>query len=364
MDENDFSIEHQKFLCISHIEDKTFRNFIKNNYSFGTCDYCNKERNVISLHELIHFISSGLGNEYGDAVQFVSWDRGFLQPTYETLELLIYTHGIEINSIEMIDDIDTCLNHIAWADLHNDYWYGKGAHSMWDHFTHTIKHKTRYFFHKLINEDGENITDILNEVCLTIKKTRLIKKVESGSLIFRCLPKTLGEKNIDKKDIVSPPLKYAKQVNRFSPSGISLFYGSNNIETCLREVNKTNNEQIHSIGELKLMRSAYMIDFTKLPVLPSIFNKKYPKSDSLRFLHHFVNEASQELLDQNLDHIEYVPTQVFTEYIQHIYNAKRIHKIDGIIYPSAKNIGGQSYVFFWDHEESMKKFELVGITER
>ena len=55
--------------------------------------------------------------------------------------------------------------------------------------------------------------------------------------------------------------------------------------------------------------------------------------------------------------IEYVPTQIFTEYIRFMNN----YHIDGIIYRSSLT-GGRNVVLFYDNETSADILQLNNIT--
>lgn len=55
------------------------------------------------------------------------------------------------------------------------------------------------------------------------------------------------------------------------------------------------------------------------------------------------------------EHIEYVPTQIITEYFRYKFATKKIEKIDGIIYPSSKDRRMNACVLFMDHWESLDK---------
>ena len=51
-----------------------------------------------------------------------------------------------------------------------------------------------------------------------------------------------------------------------------------------------------------------------------------------------------------LEHIEYVPTQILTEYFRHLYLDPARDRVWGIIYPSAANLGHKSCVLFLENE--------------
>lgn len=74
-----------------------------------------------------------------------------------------------------------------------------------------------------------------------------------------------------------------------------------------------------------------------------------------------VRDFTKDVKKDGKEHIEYVPTQVVTEFFRYSFNKNRKYKIDGIIYPSSKNNKNEALVFFWDNEESEKLLNLKSL---
>lgn len=55
----------------------------------------------------------------------------------------------------------------------------------------------------------------------------------------------------------------------------------------------------------------------------------------VQFLWQFVNEISKPVAHDGSEHIEYVPTQVVSEYFAQAFQYAKGKRIDGLIYPSA-----------------------------
>ena len=68
--------------------------------------------------------------------------------------------------------------------------------------------------------------------------------------------------------------------------------------------------------------------------------------EHLLFQKHFVENISQPVIHDGKEHIDYVPTQILTEYFRHRYTGPDNLRIDGIIYPSAQRKRGSSVVIF------------------
>ena len=144
-----------------------------------------------------------------------------------------------------------------------------------------------------------------------------------------------------------------------SPAGIAMFYGSLDLETAELEVvdsSDTKRKYLTS-AVFKNKESLNLIDFTKVPTM-NIFNEKLRKDYYLiTFLHDFIKDLSKPIKHDGKVHIEYVPTQILTEFFRYIHPNHRI-SIDGIIYPSSKNKKGKAVVLFMNHKESLAKLNF------
>ena len=162
--------------------------------------------------------------------------------------------------------------------------------------------------------------------------------------------------------MISPPIENAIYPNRFSPSGISMLYSAFDKETAILEtVSRENKKNKYiTIAELELQEDKYIIDFCKLPIVPSIFGK-IKNYYLIYFIHDLVRDFTKDIAKDGKEHIEYVPTQVVTEFFRFSFNRNRKNKIDGIIYPSSKNKKNRTSVFFWDNVESENLLNLISL---
>lgn len=101
------------------------------------------------------------------------------------------------------------------------------------------------------------------------------------------------------------------------------------------------------------------MDLTRLPRIPSIFDIEGRKGyHEIKFLHEFTEDISQPVpKNNNLEHLEYIPTQVVTEYFRYVLSEK-YKPIDGILYPSAKNKKGTCLALFFDHGTALENLTL------
>lgn len=369
LDEQNLSSIPEKHLCIKHIDENAIKRFIKKNYSLGYCDYCKKELNVISLENLMEFIMQGISNFYEDAANFMGYNSaegGYLGETFDVNELIQERIGLETEPFELTEDIIGCIQEIAWSEP--DMYYDNERDELmyrWSYFKNLIKHKSRFLFQNESFDETKNAYKILKEVGKITTSFNLIKKIEKGSVLYRC--RQHNAKNIfsEIQKLVSPPEEYAIYPNRFSPSGISMLYSAFDAKTAILETlsRENSNKNKITISKFRLKKDIYVIDYTHLPKLPSIFEFEKIKTYYLvRFLYDLVRDFTQDIKKDGKEHIEYVPTQVVTEYFRYPYNKNRKNLIEGIIYPSSKNNKKPSSVIFWNNEECLENLELENIS--
>lgn len=369
MDARNLSSVPDKNLCIKHIDDNTIKRFIRKNYTSRYCDYCEKEVKVVSLEDLLEFMMLGISNFYEDAANFMSYngrEGGYLGETFDPDELIQERIGLETDPFELTEDIVNSIEDIAWSEP--DMYYDTERDELmyqWSFFKNLIKHKSRYLFQQNQSSNkSQNAFTILKEVGQITKSLNLIKKIEKGTIIYRCRQHHSSKVVSEKEKLVAPPEEYAIYPNRFSPSGISMLYSAFDPATAILETISREDKKKDSItiSKFKLKKEIYVVDFNRLPKLPSIFDYKKVKTHYLiRFLYDLVRDFTQEIKKDGKEHIEYVPTQVVTEYFRYPFNKNRQNIIEGIVYPSSKNKSESSSVIFWNNEECLENLELIDI---
>ena len=171
-----------------------------------------------------------------------------------------------------------------------------------------------------------------------------------GSRLVRARRESDGERYQSPAELGPPPYAAAKQANRMSPAGIPMFYGCDDDDTALLEVD--DGPGYYALGEFETVRPAILLDLTNIPEVPSLFEpvddfREVDPRRALRFLHHISREISRRVERDDRVHIEYVPTQVVTEFIRAKVMLGR-NRVDGIRYNSSANEGHASYVLFAD----------------
>jgi hypothetical protein len=106
------------------------------------------------------------------------------------------------------------------------------------------------------------------------------------------------------------------------------------------------------VGEFTNDRELLILDLTRLPEVPSVFAElpdslEYDPRPQLNFLHNTSREISRPIARDDRVHVEYVPTQVVTEYVCTVVRIDR-RKIDGIRYSSSRRHAATALVLFAD----------------
>jgi hypothetical protein len=97
------------------------------------------------------------------------------------------------------------------------------------------------------------------------------------------------------------------------------------------------------VGEFRPAKDILVIDMTALPELPSIFQEDVAQRyDRVPFLRRFAEDIVQPIELDEREHIEYVPTQVFTEYLRYALPGRRHH---GLVFSSARASGRNCVLF-------------------
>ncbi|WBL24254.1 HEPN-associated N-terminal domain-containing protein [Zunongwangia sp. HGR-M22] len=358
-----------KNVCVKHINDNAIKTFIKKNYKPGYCDYCEKDLKVVSLEELLEFMMRGISNFFEDAGNYMSYngrEGGYLGQIYTPDELIQERIGLETEPFRLTEDIVNSIEDIAWSEP--DQYYDTERDELmyqWSYFKTLIKHKSRYLFQQNnTSKDSKDAYKILKEVGRLSTKLNLIKKIDKGTFIYRCRQHEKTKEIKEKARLVAPPEKNAIYPNRFSPSGISMLYSAFDPTTAILEtISREDPKKTHiTISKFEITKDIYVIDYSRLPKLPSIFaHNKTRNFYLIKFLNDLVKDFTKDIKKDGKEHIEYVPTQVVTEFLRYPFNKKRKNLIEGLIYPSSKKPGDSSSVIFWNNEDCLENLELLNI---
>ena len=142
-----------------------------------------------------------------------------------------------------------------------------------------------------------------------------------------------------------------------SPAGIPMFYAAMDEDTAILETydpdQRKERDVSITLARFETSKQLTLLDLKKLPQRPSCYDSEHRHTiKKIEFLWSLRDELTKSIKKDGREHVEYVPTQVITEYVRHrlTYGERKKTRIDGIIYPSARNGGSTAVVIFADSE--------------
>lgn len=343
-DEQGWSFTTQ-FVCRACVDDYALETEIRAAEEAETnCDFCG-EGPAASLDVLLAGFVSGLRNEYERAIDGVSWDgrEGGYQwgKQWDTWDLVEQFDSVLIGE-GLLDAVRGAVHDTIWVEV-NFAWRRRDEVLLesWERFCEAVRYETRYVFWRRVDlsEHESQYTgevppgQILDEVGLLIDRLALTRSLPPRYLMWRA--QTHSSVTVDQtaSRLGTVPRSKAKQANRMSPAGITMFYGAEDMRTAVREVAFGSDDDFVTSAAFESSRESTVVDFTRLPPVPSMFD---PQWGALRrpliFLHHFVRQLSDRARPE-FEQIDYVPTQVVTEYLLRIYRGG--DAVDGLLYASS-----------------------------
>ena len=352
----------EQYVCASCFTDRGLVGFVEQNSVSQSCSFCGSVGETAIAAPIAdvseHFLRC-LFREYDLAVGQLVYDDGrYWGPHWDTFEL-----ATDVLQLEFPQGNECTLLEALFGEYFDQEWCPENAYGLddlerprysWENFRKVVMHERRYFF--MDNQGDPYEADVFSpaEILQTIfeyaRNMGLFLEFPSGSRLVRVRKEGDGERYDSPGELGPPPYAAAEQANRMSPAGIPMFYGCDDDDTALLEV--AEGPGSYALGEFETKRPAILLDLTNIPEVPSLFEpvhdfqEVYPRRE-LSFLHHISREISRCVKRDDRVHIEYVPTQVVTEFIR----AKVMlgeSRIDGIRYNSSVNKRHVSYVLFAD----------------
>ena len=360
-DESDPKYEpSDKKVCSGCVNNTFMDAFIKKHGHFEECDFCGNEESCIPVNTLMKRFSEFVDFFYEDAAESSPVDHGeYVFPTIDMYDLI--DEKLYFLNDDLLHHIHECFyGDMAFCEKINAY----GNYCMehfewtWDSFARQLKHQMRFFFWK--DDDSSLWNDmppykILYDIAEGASSFGFIGKLRANSILYRA--RVCGEYQSTESELGAPPPEIAPN-NRMSPAGISLFYASQDAETCIKELN-LKLDQSAIIGKWKTCRDMLFLDLSRYTVcdaeLPDIdvFNtEKLHMFPFVKFFAGFLEDVNKNF-DPNATSYEYVPTQVLSEFFRCVYKTPSGEKLSGIIYPSSKCPGGLNYAVFCGNSECL-----------
>ncbi len=328
--------------CKHCIGDSALAVFVSRNGPVARCDFCGRINTLgMQVGALFHYMASCLHAEWEDPNNSVAWIGGFVPgPRIIDSDDLLDQHDRPLENEDLHWEFVRAFDHL-WCQR-NPY---RLTHSdmlflSWSRFSEMTKTEKRYFWHRTPatdnNDDDELLdpTEVPDEVGRTIVRAgwRMLGRT-SDRRILRALAHDPSRQLRTADELGSPPSERAGN-NRMSGAGISMFYGAETAKTAITEIRPCPKMAI-TVGSWTPSRELVYLDLLASQPIPSIFDMTARgERPWLRFLAEFADDLALPI-NAHISAIEYVPTQIITEYIRDYLRAPDDRRIDAIRYRSS-----------------------------
>lgn len=360
-------------ICDAHVDDPVLKGAIVDYSTETTCSFCDREGTedapvAAPFEDFMDAFMVGVHHRYARAAdEGVIFEEGdFVGTTYGSEEVAeeileeAFVKGIKKEDVDLLEAVQAAMEPDAWVS-HGWQWptYDENLTDSWDRFKDLVKHRTRFLFMVWHLDDGEPSTNrytMLGEMApaaffeflarLLLDLPGVYRVVPAGTAIYRGrMFKTYPPREkLTAETLGSPPVREAA-ANRMSPAGISMFYGASDAATAVAEIGAHSPHVYAAVGKFVAARDLQVIDLSHVPAGPSIFDadeKAQKRYSSLLFLRRFLDDLTLPVTLDGKEHIDYVPTQVFTEYLRFNFPGD----LDALMFPSTQADGDNFVVFY------------------
>lgn len=351
-----------KFVCPDCVLDDDLKLVIVGAADAEACDYCGESSPDLALAApmsvLLDAVVQGLYAEYDDPVQGVGWNSregGWMGVVpQDTDDLLQELEVCDYNDVlvDLVDAIavqEWCVRDPYGAEPHEALIWG------WEGFKQHVTHRVRYMFLDRVQEPqylgaGEIApADMPAAVHAAVEDGGLAQVIPAGTEYWRCRPFEPTDPPTRSKEMGAPPGDIAK-VNRMTPAGVSAFYGASTREGALAEVRAYAGGVELALAKFVTARDMVIIDLREPPTVPSLFNaERRHLRPALRFLREFIADVRKPARPEDRQHLEYVPTQVVTEYLRYRFDDER-GPVLGVLWKSSMDEAVDDCVLFVDND--------------
>ncbi|MDH4120713.1 MAG: RES family NAD+ phosphorylase [Deltaproteobacteria bacterium] len=372
----------EKMVCSDCIGNELLKEEVQTEGTKGSCSYCGKKKKGILISDLAEKVESVIddffqltdedptGDEFIREMNGYMWERSGEEVNLVIQEIAEIEEEIaedvrdylELKNCDRRDARDGIENPFSasahYEHVGPDTWYFKET---WSSFKRHIRTEARYFSRKAEYALRHIFYNLTNLVSVTGEKpVRVIEPGEKGSQIYRA---RMAESDHMLKTILSdptrelgPPPSRKARSGRMNASGISVFYGGMNAETCIAEIRPPVGSQV-VVGKFEIIKPIHILNFKVLEEIFVHWNYFDPdlkmKWGSAVFFEELVKELTRPIMPSD-EEFEYLPTQVVAEFLAQYVNPK----LDGMIFRSSQtNNEGENVVLF-QHASIVEQYIL------
>lgn len=336
-----------EYLCHECVGDQYLKSEIQDDGSRKRCKYCGRSRKCLTLGHIAER-ADDVFREYFELAEprpYVDGGSDFdgELPVHILMNIMDVDENISEDLFYILPD-GSIKDDDKFYYLTSNYVEREiipyGHSESWDFFCRFITHTSRFFepvIQRTLDEIFEGIsahTSFYGE-----KPIKTIDEEGSEKFIYRARQaKNLDEiKRICLNPAVElgPPPYRSATPGRMNPSGISVFYGALERETCIAET-RVPVGGFAITGKFEILTPVKILDLTVFDQLfktVSLFDPNCRQILEHRiFLSKFHQEVCRPIQPQD-EAIDYIPTQIVAEYLGKVFEPN----LDGIIYSSAQS---------------------------
>lgn len=341
----------RRYVCQDCIEDEDLKAIIFKNRSSHRCDYCETS----SEHPIACDLKLVIEHMWYVIEQSYKVSPTHVHKRWLPVQNVLFDLQFDLKNYLLLDDLN---REFSTKKIFNESFYVGDEHenhfNEWERFKWLVTYYRRFTFATMTADNRDKVlpSTIMSTVTEAIHHIDLTIAVGVGIKFWR-VRKDDGRSALDdESDFTPPPKEYAKSPNRMSPSGISMFYGADTFETAVAE---TIEEGEKAVGIcFQTLVPLNLLDLTNIPRVRMWSDMPRKDRQAIMFLEKFREDMSKKVeRDHSVQHIEYVPTQIFTEYIRFEVKTPEGEPYHGIRYPSSIT-GDPCYVLFFDEFECRK----------
>ena len=336
-------------VCAKCVGEDFLASYVLENASSNRCDFCGRTARskpiAADADEVMTLIATGIYREWTHPVQVMGWvDGDWFGATYDIGDIF-YEVGLELGE-KFRERVEEAFIDDLWCQAEP---YALEPHEVlahgWQRFAEHVKYHTRYVF--LLEKDESEYPDrdeihpglMLHRLEDVIRATGIVHPIPEGTRFVRARAHNVDEHPKSASELGTPTPEQATKSNRMSPAGIPMFYGSSDAETALAEM-RHDPRPSATLAEFLTLKELRAIDLSRIPDVPSVI--------------------SQPIAGDDREHIDYVPTQIVTDYFRRIYREEDGSPVDGLLYQSSQHESGECCVLFVEQEQCVDLGEQRG----
>lgn len=365
----------EKFVCKNCIEDPGLQETVeKHQIPKQGCSYCGTLP-AASLEDVTERIAHAISTVYGAAEDNYDNDGNPLPQMF--IDEVFHEISFSLKNDQLMNDIKSAFGEFVYSYDIQEGFLNDVRREAWKDFQKLVKHQRRYTFSTAVRPNPPEMDELLwsppnllENIRRVVDQFELIRPIQVDLDLWRVRVHDADKGLCEIKDFTAPPVEHAKYSNRMSPAGVSMFYGAVDFETaCVETIDKGGADvgRMASGMAFRPIVDFWILDLVELPSWGSFFNPyNADQRRGLSFLDSFAMDISKPIEKDGREHIEYVPSQVFTEYVRYELPGPNQQPVMGIRYRSSRN-GRDCHVIFVEDRGCLPpamEATVVGTTAR